>query len=272
MPSREEARERSRPVLEAIPYVKDSEPAPVEAGVAQTDGGVAAPQPEEGLQPREMKVFARICERPWELIEDRMDVLGLDRESEGDARDKLDLRGLIGFAGTVGARRRLFELTPRGRAFTEAQGMVVARVGGAAGGAVHQAIIEYTQRSLGRHSSGFRFIRAGASSTLAGVQADLLVVTTEGGRIPVQASYRNQPVDEAAALMKLHDLALLERTDPNKVDFVIAVCASKRHEAAIKRALEERNGGRMPGRLALLDFDTVIDAAFDWVSLFEMSI
>lgn len=271
-PSREEARERSRPVLEAIPYVKNSEPAPVEAGVAQTDGGVAVPQPEEGLQPREMKVFARIAERPWELIEDRMDALGLDRESEGDARDKLDLRGLIGFAGTVGARRRLFELTPRGRAFTEAQGMVVARVGGAAGGAVHQAIIEYTQRSLGRHSSGFRFLRAGASSTLAGVQPDLLLLTPGGGRVPIQACYRNQPGDEAGALMRLHALAQLGPGDAGRVDFVIAVAANKRHKAAVQRALEERNGGRMPGRLVLLDFDSVTDAAFDWASVFEMSV
>jgi hypothetical protein len=278
-PGREEAAERSRPILEAIPFVKRSEPptaaeaaAGMGAGGAAADGEMSAgaTAADGGLHPREMRVFARITERPWELIEDRMDALGLDRESEGEARAQLEARGLIAFAGTVGAKNRLFELTARGRAFAEERNLAVAR--GGKGSVVHEAIVEYTQRSLGMHSPGFRFLRAGVSPTTGGVQPDLLLLTPGGGRIPIQACYRNHAGDEAGALMRLHALAQLGPGDAGRVDFVIAVAANKRHKAALERALQEKNGGRMPARLVLLDFDTVTDPEFDWASVFEISI
>jgi len=157
-------------------------------GATGTTGPAAA---EDGLQPRDMRVFDRIVKWPWELIEKRMDALGLDRDSEGGARKGLKARGLIAFAGTVGAKSSLFELTARGRAFAEEQRLVVAKSG--KGSVVHESIVEYTQRSLGLHSSGFRFQRAGASATLGGVQPDLLLLTAGGSRVPIQACYRNQP-------------------------------------------------------------------------------
>ncbi|MBE3097824.1 MAG: hypothetical protein IMZ44_11955 [Planctomycetes bacterium] len=43
----------------------------------------------------------------------RKDALGLDRESEGAARAALGARNLIGFAGIVGAKNRLVDLTAR---------------------------------------------------------------------------------------------------------------------------------------------------------------
>jgi hypothetical protein len=73
----------------------------------------------KGLPTRTRLVYARIAERPWELIKDRMDALGIDRETEGDARDELESLGLIRFAGTVGSRCRLFELTKRGKEVAE---------------------------------------------------------------------------------------------------------------------------------------------------------
>jgi len=289
-PSREEARERSRPILEAIPYVRRSETPTAVAGA----GGAGAPgagasaegavnptadgkgygpaAANGGLQPRERKVLARIAERPWELVLDRAEALGLDREGEGDARATLVVRGLIGFAGKVRAKNVLYELTARGRAVADAMGLTVAKTGGAAGGVVHMAIIEYMQRSLGRHSTGFRFLRTGISPTTAGVQPDLLLVTPGGSRIPIQACHRNQPQYEADALLKLQKLAMLGAGHADKVDFVLCVAVNKRHKAAIERALQERNGGRMPDRVVLLDFDTVVDPKFDWASVLELQI
>jgi hypothetical protein len=266
-PSREEARERSRPVLEAIPFVKGGEASQGEA--ARAEGGEAGQEAvQEGeLRPREKRVFARICERPWELIDDRKDALGLDRESEGAARATLEARGLSGFAGIVGAKNRLFELTARGRAVAEAEGLAVSKTG--KGGVAHEATVQYTERSLGKYSPRFRFQRAGVSPTTGGVQPDLLLVLPGGGRIPIQACCGNQPAYEADAMLRLHRLALLGPGDADKVDFVLAVCVNRRHKAAIERALQERNGGRMPDRVVLLDFDTVVDPAFDWASVFE---
>jgi hypothetical protein len=261
-PSREEARERSRPILEAIPFVKGEETPQRLAleGGGKEAGSEAAKESE--LRPREKRVFARICERPWELIDDRKDALGLDRESEGAARDTLEVRGLTGFAGVVGARYRLVDLTARGRAFAAERGLTVAKLG--KGSLVHESIIEYTQQSLERYSPLFRFQRVGISSTTLGVQPDLLVLTLSGGRIPVQICYRNQPKDEAEKLMKLHDLALLDVGDADKVDRVLMVAVNRRHRAAIEKALRAKNGGKMPSRMVMTDFDMIRDPAFDW--------
>ena len=113
--SRKEARERSRPVLDRFPYVKR---APEKADDVQ-DKGEKAESAVGGLHPNVKRVYARIAELPWELIEDRMDYLGLDREAENAARRQLQSLGLIRFAGKVGAKHRLFELTERGRKVAE---------------------------------------------------------------------------------------------------------------------------------------------------------
>jgi len=265
-PSREEAREFSRAVLEAIPYVKGEEPA-VAAGDAGQETGGGAPDAEGGLHPRDRKVLARIAERPWERIEDRMDALGLDREVEGDVRTKLEARGLIGLVGNVGAKNRLFELTDRGRVVAEVEGLAISNTG--KGSAAHEAIVQYAQRSLAGYSSGFRFQRAGVSSTTGGVQPDLLLLLPGGGRVPIQACCNNQPSYEAGALLRLHALALLGPGHADRVDAVLAVCVNRRHKAAIERALRKENGGRMPDRVVLLDFDTMVDPEFDWASVLE---
>jgi hypothetical protein len=234
-------------------------------GKAARAGGKESGQEavQEGeLRPREKRVFARICERPWELIDDRKDALGLDRESEGSARDTLKTRGLTAFAGTVGARSILVDLTARGRAFAAERGLTVAKLG--KGSLVHEAIVEYTQQSLGRYSPMYRFQRVGIASTTLGVQPDLLVLTPSGDRIPIQICFRNQPMDEAEKLMKLHDLALLDVGDADKVHRVLAVAANKRHRAAVEKALRAKNGGKMPARMALLDFDMIRKPTFDW--------
>jgi len=280
-PSREEARERSRPILEAIPYAKKCEaPAAVQVGAADAEktaapgrertGPAGKPKAEDGLPPTEARVYARIAERPWELIDDRKDALGIDREAEGQARARLEARGLITFSCRVGAKHRLCELTARGRDFARSRGLAVFEQG--KGSTAHGCIIRYAEVSLGRHSPAFRFQRVGASSTLGGVQSDLLLLLPSGGRVPIQACYRNQPAYEAGALLRLHRLALLEPGDPNRVDFVLCVAVNRRHKAALERALMARNGGRLPGRLVLLDFDAVVDPGFDWVSVFEISI
>ena len=113
--SRKEARERSRPVLERFPYVKRA-PEKVEDAQDEEEKILKAVG---GLPTRVRRVYARICAIPWELIEDRIDYLGLDREAENAARRQLVALGLICFAGKVGAKHRLFELTPRGRKVAE---------------------------------------------------------------------------------------------------------------------------------------------------------
>jgi hypothetical protein len=271
-PSREDARARSKQVLEAIPYVARCEPPKLEAEAenSRTGEGEGLPPAGGGLHPKELRVYSRIASQPWETIENRMDALGFDREAEGEARVKLESRGLIAFAGKVGAKHRLFELTARGREVARVIGLSVAKPG--KGSTVHESIVYHVQRSLGRHSAAFRFQRAGVSATLAGVQPDLLLVLPSGGRIPIQACYANHPDYEAAALLRLHRLSQLGPGDADKVDFVMAIAANRHHKDALERALKRENGGSMPGRVVLLDFDEVVDPEFDWTSVFEMPI
>lgn len=271
-PSKEEARARSKAILEAIPYVRKCEPPKLEAEAesSRAGRGEGLPSAGGGLHPKEQRVYARIASQPWETIEDRMDALGLDRETEGDARAKLESRGLIAFAGKVGAKNRLFELTARGREVARTMGLPIAKPG--KGSTIHESIVYYAQRSLGRHSAAFRFERARVSATLAGVQPDLLLVLPSGDRIPIQACYGNQPSYEAAALLRLCKLSQVGPGDADRVDFVLAVAANRHHRDAIERALKRENGGSLPGRLALLDFDMVREPEFDWSSVFEFTI
>jgi len=113
--SREEARERSKPVLDRFPYVKRAQEKVEDAQDEEEKIFKAV----GGLPTNVKRVYARIAEVPWELIEDRMDALSLDREAENMARRQLISLGLIRFAGKAGAKHRLFELTERGRRVAE---------------------------------------------------------------------------------------------------------------------------------------------------------
>ena len=65
-PSKEEARARSRLILEAIPYVRRCEQPKPEAEEENSRGaeGEGLPSAGGGLHPREQRVYARIAERP----------------------------------------------------------------------------------------------------------------------------------------------------------------------------------------------------------------
>lgn len=61
----------------------------------------------------------------------------------------------------------------------------------------------------------------------------------------------------------------MEIGDPDRVDFVLGVAVNKRHKAAIERAIRRGNEGRLPSKLVLLDFDTIVDPGLDWSRIFE---
>ena len=267
-PSREEARQMSAPALAQIPYVKIAKPETMPS--AAITAAPAKPAQSNGLNGVEKQILARISAMPYELIQDRIDNLGLDRDTENHGRARLETCGLIEFAGKVGAKQILCQLSSRGREAAEKMGLTVAKANTGKGSVVHEAIIHYTMLSLSRFSPKFRFQKYGISSTTDNIQPDMLLILTSGGRVPIQACYRNKPDYEAHALLKLQKLALLENHDPYKVDFVLAVAVNKRHKDAIERALRKLKEGSLPGRVVLLDFDTVIKSGFDWAGVMEL--
>jgi hypothetical protein len=139
------------------------------------------------------------------------------------------------------------------------------------GSVTHESIIYYAEKSLKRYRPDFKFERTGVSRTLNGVQPDSLLLLPDGARVPIQACHRNQPDYEAKRILDLHGLALLDRSDPGSIEFVIVVTSNKQHRGAIERAVKGQNKGKMPDKLALLDFDTVTDAGFNWAEVFTMT-
>jgi len=266
--SSEEAREICEPLLREIPFVRKKVKQPELWDDTTKDSQQKDSQDE--LSGDELRVFRQIAQRPWEVIEDRMDALGLDRDSEGLARRKLKGRGFIQFAGKVGSRYRLFELTPRGREYSKSINLKVASTG--KGSTAHEAIVEYTEKSLGRHSSRFRFQRSGLSVTTKGRQPDSLLILSTGDRVPIQAMYRNNPDKEANALLDLCELAQKGPDSAENVDFVLAVAVNKAHLQAVCRALKRQNNGQIPSQLELLDFDSVIATNFDWTEILDRPI
>jgi len=146
-------------------------------------------------------------------------------------------------------------------------GLKIGKLG--KGSVVHESITYYTEKSLKRYWPGFEFARVGVSSTL-GVQPDSLLLMPEGGRVPIQACHKNQPDYEAKRILDLHELALLDRADPKSVEFVLVVAVNKQHKGAIERAIKSQNKGKMPEKVALLDFDAVIAPEFDWDEVFNL--
>lgn len=137
------------------------------------------------------------------------------------------------------------------------------------GSVVHESIIYYTEKSLKRYRPGFDFERVGVSSTL-GVQPDSLLLMPDGCRVPVQACYKNQPDYEAKRILDLHVLALLDRAEAKSVEFVLVIAVNKQHRGAIERAIKGQNKGKMPEKVILLDFDTVIAPGFAWEEVFAL--
>jgi len=267
--SRDKARQRCEEALAYIPFVERT------AKALQETGDEVSTEPEESpasdaLVGSERRVFARIVERPWELIEDRMDELNIDRDAEGLARRNLKTRGLIQFAGKVGARNRLFELTARGREHADSIGIKSGFT--RKGGVAHEAIVRYTEKSLGRCSTKFKFQRSGIGKTTKGRQPDSLLILPTGGRVPIQAMYHNNADVEANAILDLCELARSDVSLTEQVDFVLAIAVNKAHLKAVTRALKRRNNGQLPPQLEMLDFDTVIDPSFDWAEVFERPI
>lgn len=263
--TRAQARARTRPILESIPYVKRAEKETIDR---EKDGGAHADK--GGLPPDERRWYAHFVGRPWELKPDRLKATGLSKDADSRIRAKFEARGCIAFEGKVGAKYKVHGPTPRGVELADALGLAVGSPRG--GGMVHECMVVYLQRSLEdyfsrRYAKPANFLRVGVSPTMRGVQPDLTVVRPDGSRFAAQACHRNQPGYEADALLRLHRLALLDTGHPDWIDSVLAVTVNKKHKAAIEKAVKERNEGWIPDKLVVLDFDTALEV--DWDDVFE---
>lgn len=262
--SREQARIRSKPVLDRIPFVKRTN----KNTTGKKEGG--AHTPDGGLPPEELRWLAHFLREPWLLTPDRMTATGLKRDADGRMLAKFEARGCIAFEGKVGAKFKLWRPTPRGLELANALGLPVGLP--RKGSVAHECMVVYSQRSLENYFTQKQgelasFLRVGAASTTNGVQADILVVRSAGGRFAMQACCCNTPAYEADAVLRLQGLTLIDRAHADRIDFVLAVTVNKKHKMAIEKALKEQNRGSLPHSVVILDFDTMLD--FDWQDVFD---
>jgi len=224
-----------------------------------------------------LKVLARICEKPHELIEDRAETLEMDRAREYRARACLEKLGMIQHAGTVGAKCQLYEPTAKGVQWARDMRLPVHTY---KSGVEHEYMTDKTRKSVGVSSPRITFISAGESLGVSGVQPDLLarIRGADGDtsrRVAFQISCSNKPEYEVQKALELSRI--------RQIDLVVVVAKNKRS----KKVLEEKvkgaraassksrpsdaiNGERGLGRLeepaspVVLDFETCTSSGFDW--------
>ena len=191
-----------------------------------------------------------------------MIALGLDRDAERRIRVRLDSLALIEFVGKAGAKNRLYAATDHGKEVARKLGLPVTESTGK-GGLIHWSIEEYMLRSLRKCFSDLKLKREN-TTTLPGVQPDITGTFPDGRHIVLQACCKNSPANEADAFVKLCELAQGITQSVHRVVAVAGTAVNKGHRNAIERAVRQRNNGRMPGSLVLLDFDSMMAAGFDW--------
>jgi len=279
--TREQARARSERVLARIPFVPAPEP---DLAAGETLPGnpenrrakkgsrttararTAEPQKWGGMPEDEFKLFQHRVEIPWMLTRDSMELLGLNRDRYDRLKKNVEARGLLHVVGKVGAKYRLDGPTERGQLLAEELRLPFGNPG--KGSVAHECIIFYTERSLNdyferRQSGTPRMLRDGVSATMGNRQPDLTIISPAGHRIAMQACNQNAPAYEAVVLLELHQLALLDVSEADAVQAIMAVAVNKRHKAAIRKAVRNGNDGAMPPRLVLLDFDSMLEVNWD---------
>jgi len=285
--TRAQARSQSEGVLARIPFVPGPQlkRAPEETLLENMSGKASRghkqhetdveddgeqTQQRGGLSQAEFELFRHRAATPWLLTRDSLSLLGLERNCYGRLRKNLEARGLLAMIGKVGAKYRLDGLTKRGMELAESLELRIGRP--RKGNIVHEAIVRYCEQQLREYFECKqlgtpRMLRAGVSATTGNRQPDLTIIPTSGHRFVMQACNQNKAAYEASVLMELSKLALLDASQADAIDFVLAVTCHKKHKAAMEKAVRDTNGGVMPPRIVLLDFDSMLEA--NWDNVFE---
>lgn len=204
-------------------------------------------------------VMARICEHPAESIEQRCQMLRIERASEFRARGELDGRGLIEqVAQTIGGKIKFFRPTKKkGAAWAQKRSIRVKKF---KSGIVHEHLLSQVERCIGLVGPKWRLQRNSSIAHDQGLQPDLLAMAPDGQRIIIEISYNNLGYDAENILIE---------ADVPGVDRVIAVTPDKRTSRALQQALKKASESYSPSQQSCV---TVLEAAeclsprFDWAN------
>ena len=286
-PSREEARARTEPVLDLIPFVPGPSPDRTHVSVENSAPATApaarpAPEPKPNcaaceamgitLDRDQHKLMEATCEEPADGVLDRCDKVRMPREEESVVRRSLMNMGLVTEAGSVGKNRLLFE--PSSEKGTQWAALHAIAIPAYHGGLIHEFCRKKTEQRLATLFPGAKFLHRDTGQP-GGVRPDSLVIVpgAEGQRLVIQVVVGNKPEREAAALLKLCGAGPEPGRDdmsPNGagwIDRVLSVAITKRVQKSLERALRQINGGELPAKLGLLDIECVLDTSYDLASV-----
>jgi hypothetical protein len=175
----------------------------------------------------------RICEKPYEIIEERNDALGMDRAQEYRHRKNLEKLGMIQKGDKVGAKWQLWIPTAKGIKWAEEHGIKVHQHKSGIG---HEFIVRKVEKALEKFSSRISFIAAGKSLGVSGIQPDVLLRVEApdgdtGRRVAIQISATSKPEYEARSALELCRIA--------QIDVVLVIAKNKRARMLIERKVKE---------------------------------
>jgi hypothetical protein len=216
------------------------------------------------------RVHARVCERPYERIEERVAGLEIDRAREFRARATLEKLGMIEPGDKVGTKWQLFIPTAKGADYARKLGLPVYVYKSGVG---HEMMLRKVREALGKFSTRVSFISESEGlGEVCRVQPDLLVRIRAGDgdtsrRVAIQINCTNRAEYEVRRALELCEVS--------QIDMVIVIAKNKRAKEALERKLEElltgASGGKSPDkdafardRVKIEDFETCVGAAYDW--------
>jgi DNA-binding MarR family transcriptional regulator len=280
--SRKEAIERSKPVLDSIPFVP--RPESEETKDSNFSGVVPEAKPKQvcnacaelglSLTRTQHRIMEAICENPDEEIRDRCDRLRITRETESSDRRALMTFGLIRCVGSAGNRRLFFSPTEnKGERWREAHGLPRCSEHG---GPIHTFVVTKSEKKLSLARPGTKFVRRRTGEP-GGVRPDSLALPpgATGRRIALQAAVGHQPKGEAVNLLKLCGVRkeAENRNTAEWIDLVVSIGVNKQVQNSIERAVRDLNNGQVPLNLVFFNVEEhVIDPSFDWSVLLEREI
>ncbi len=232
-----------------------------------------------------LKVLARICGVPHELIEERAESLRIGRGRESRARKKLEALGMIELGDKVGAKWQLYVPTARGTGWAEGLGLPVHRY---KSGIAHEFMLKRVRQALGSFCQRVSFVSEGRAIGDTGIQPDLTAhIRRERGGPPrvivIQISCSNKPDYEARKAVKLSRI--------KQIDMVLVIAKNKgarnvledRIRRLVERERARSNKKRNPAGSDstdsegasmfdagagsgpfILDFETCVSAEYDW--------
>ena len=268
-PGREELAEREAATLAMLDYeLSDVDVAEVLHG--HKAGGKRKTPAREALNADAQKVLTRICEKPYEFIDERWQALEMERSREYRTRRALEKLGMIEVGEKIGAKLQLYVPTKKGIEWAEKRGLPIHRYKSSIG---HERIVVDVRRGLEAWSGRVKVVSMGEGLGSVGIQPDLVVQvrderTNRPRVVVVQVASKNKAgyeMEKASELLEVEqvDLVVLVARNKGMRDRLVGAAGKLGMDVAVDDGGAAGEGGR-GGRFWLVDYETCVQGKYEW--------